>query len=170
MYAVDKDRVTEIDWIPKPTPGAPIPTVLSNESMLSLAYIVFERDPMGDGLDVQITHSDTLYQPIAIVTFRDAYAHLFGLPNDETIEGHPLADRGLDSYSVYQVYESSWIRQMEAVNAVHRSHDPSRFWEKRHFIFTFHDSTFECIAGQPQIESFCGTMRSAVQKMMEALQ
>jgi len=170
MYTAHEDRLTELDWIPKPTAGAPLPTIVANDYALALAYIVFERDPMADGRDILVVHSDTLYQPIAVVTFRDAYAHYSGLPNDETIEGHPLADRGLDCYSVYEVHNSSWVRALEVMNSVHRRHDPSRFWQKRHFIFTFHDSAFECIADEPHIEQFCGTMRTAVQKMLDALE
>lgn len=35
---------------------------------------------------------------------------------------------------------------MEQRNRVHPSHSPARYAELRHFIFTFEDSTFECIA------------------------
>ena len=35
---------------------------------------------------------------------------------------------------------------MEKRNRVHYRHDPSRYAKLSHFIFTFHDSTFECVA------------------------
>jgi len=32
------------------------------------------------------------------------------------------------------------------MNSVHRCHDPETFKALTHYIFTFHDSTFECVA------------------------
>lgn len=32
------------------------------------------------------------------------------------------------------------------MNSVHRRHDPKIFEAFTHYIFTFHDSTFECVA------------------------
>lgn len=69
---------------------------------------------------------------------------MFGPPNDEAFAGHPLADRGLNPYSVAEVQRSSWIRGLERMNSVHARHSRERFLEhKRHFVFAFHDSTFK---------------------------
>jgi hypothetical protein len=32
------------------------------------------------------------------------------------------------------------------MNAVHPCHKPEHFADYRHFVFAFHDTTFECIA------------------------
>jgi hypothetical protein len=32
------------------------------------------------------------------------------------------------------------------MNRVHEHHQPARFERLRHFVFAFHDSTFECVA------------------------
>ncbi len=71
---------------------------------------------------------------------------MFGPPNDEAFAGHPLASRGLQPYGAFEVLASSWIRQLERMNAVHRHHDPEDFAVYRHIVLAFHDSTFECIA------------------------
>jgi hypothetical protein len=71
---------------------------------------------------------------------------MFGPPNDEGLEGHPLYSRGLDYHNCFEVRESSWIRSFERMNRVHMWHDATRFARYRHFIITFQDSTFECIA------------------------
>jgi hypothetical protein len=68
------------------------------------------------------------------------------MPHDEALHGHPLSPRGLSHYDAYEVMESSWIRALERVNSVHERHDASRYRGLRHFILTFHDSTFECVA------------------------
>jgi hypothetical protein len=54
--------------------------------------------------------------------------------------------RGLAPYGEFEVVASSWIRSLERMNRVHPRHDAARFAELRHFIFTFHDKTFECVA------------------------
>lgn len=67
----------------------------------------------------------------------------FGLPNDEARAGHPLYDRGLRGYGVFEVHNSSWIELETQQNRVAFPNTPES--TQRHFIFTFHDSTFECI-------------------------
>ncbi len=68
----------------------------------------------------------------------------FGYPNDEALPGHPLYERGLGVYGVYEVRNSSWVRLITEQNRVAFPNTPDS--TKRHFIFTFHDSSFECIA------------------------
>ena len=68
----------------------------------------------------------------------------FGYPNDEALEGHPLYERGLSAYGVFEVKNSLWIKAITAQNRVAFPNTPDS--KQRHFIFTFHDSTFECIA------------------------
>ncbi len=84
----------------------------------------------------------------------------FGAPNDEALAGHPLHGKGLQFYSVHRVEDSSWISELERRNSVHPSHNRQRFLEdKRHYIFTFHDSTLECVVNEgkwwkPEIQEF----------------
>lgn len=68
----------------------------------------------------------------------------FGYPNDEALPGHPLYSQGLTFYGVFEVLGSSWIQQMTTQNRV--CFPKTEDWTERHFIFTFHDSTFECVA------------------------
>ncbi len=85
-------------------------------------------------------------EDLVAVKFDSPRAHDLGGPNDEALHGHPLFERGLDAYGIYEVLGSSWIRAMERMNSVHPRHRPERFASLRHFIFTFHDVTFECVA------------------------
>jgi hypothetical protein len=68
----------------------------------------------------------------------------FGYPNDEALPGHPLHERGLGGYGVFEVQNSSWKKLKTLQNRVAFPNTPES--TQRHFIFTFHDSTFECIA------------------------
>lgn len=89
---------------------------------------------------------------IAVIKFQHAFAHYFGPPNEDVLLGHPLRERGLDWYAGQEVIGSSWIRSLEVANRIHPHHKPERYSELRHFIFTFHDSTFECIAADYRVE------------------
>jgi hypothetical protein len=68
------------------------------------------------------------------------------MSNDEALQGHPLWGRGLRHSGTYRVESSSLVRKLERMNSVHPQHDPKGFEKRTHFIFTFHDSTFECVA------------------------
>jgi len=136
MYSVDdRDSVVELVEIPRPSVGAPCPMVVASGAALSVAYYPRSAD--------EVNASD---EPVVLATFLHPYAHLFGPPNDEAFEGHPLAARGLNPYRVYEVRGSSWIRMLERMNSVHDLHKPEHFEAYRHFIFAFHDEIFECIA------------------------
>jgi hypothetical protein len=36
-------------------------------------------------------------------------------------------------------------RELERRNSVHPRHDPTSYRRRRHFVFTFQDSTLECV-------------------------
>ena len=42
--------------------------------------------------------------------------------------------------------DSEWIEESRKEDSVHPRFDPARFNNYKHYIITFHDSTFECIA------------------------
>ena len=136
MYFIDKlDAVVELDGIPLPEPGAPCPKVFAEENQLVLSYWGRDEPPY-----------PPTTAPLAVVRVRRPYFHMFGPPNDEALTGHPLADRGLYSYRIFRVDKSSLVRSMERMNSIHRHHNPAKFDAMTHYIFTFHDSTFECVA------------------------
>ena len=147
MYQVDEhDLVIKVDDVPQPDIGAPLPAVVAAEHKLDLIYIASEPDPDWDGSYANVIGSNSEGQAIVVVRFDRPYAHFFGPPNDEAFEGHPLAARGLTAYAVSEVQNSSWVRALEKMNSVHPDHLPSQFADFRHFIFAFHDTTFECVA------------------------
>jgi hypothetical protein len=136
MYRIDsRDRVAEIDAAPTPSTGAPELLLLADDHAVALRYVTAESDRQSEESEIQV----------AIVRF-DSWAHYLGPPNDEALSGHPLYERGLRCYGMFEVQHSSWIRMMEQRNRVHDRHAPERFAQLRHFIITFHDSTFECVA------------------------
>jgi hypothetical protein len=130
LYTVDGlDKVITLDDLPRPDAGSPFPIVFSDDQNLLLSY------------DISLHVEGRV-----VLRFNRAHAHYFGAPNDEALHGHPLYSRGLRCYGIFEVLESSWKRCLEKVNRVHRQHDPDSFNSIRHFIITFHDKTFECLA------------------------
>lgn len=170
MYDVDdKDRVVQLATAPQCATGAPLPLVLADEHRLLLAYMASEPDPDWDGTTVESVTPESPGKAVALVAFRGAYSHMFGPPNDEAFSGHPLANRGLERYAVAEVEQSSWIRRLEAMNAVHPHHSPALFAAYRHFVFTFHDTTFECVARDFTVSLLRGSMRDALRQMTQQL-
>lgn len=171
MYEIDAlDRAIELLEVPQSDVGAPLPLLLSDEHRLLLAYIVSEPDPAWDGTSVAIVSPASQGLSIAILDFHRPYAQMFGPPNDEAFGGHPLAARGLSPYAAFEVEHSSWIRKHERMNSVHPRHDRERFLaRKRHFVFAFHDSTFECVAEGFSVNIIRGSMQSAATCMIEML-
>jgi hypothetical protein len=171
MYEVDRrDTVIELHNAPRPDAGAPLPLILSDEDYLQLAYLVSEHDPAWDGSYTTSASPESEGKTVACIRFHWPSAHIFGPPNDEAFSGHPLASRGLHPYAVFEVRDSSWIRKLERMNSVHIHHNRERFLAGlRHFVFAFHDSTFECVADGFESELFRGSMRSALSHMVARL-
>src|SRR5688572_7068743 len=131
MYEVDeKDRIVSLDTLPQSSVGAPIPVILGVEFVVVVAYYVQESVPPWRGPEIRLAQPSPGDEKVGIVRFNGAIAHMFGPPNDEAFEGHPLAGRGLRPYSAFEVKYSSWIRRLERMNSVHEAHNPETFWSK----------------------------------------
>ena len=170
MYEVDeKDRVVPLESVPQSSVGAPLPLILADENRVALAYYVQSRNSEWDGRSTRILDPVTSNEPLALIQFRSCAAHMLGPPNDEAFEGHPLAKRGLSPYRAFRIEGSSWIRKLERMNSVHPEHRPERFWKLQHFIFAFHDTTFECICSEFGVTMSQGSLHDAVPRMIELL-
>lgn len=126
---VPDELVISLEDVPPCDPGAPMPMVVSDGWTTWLTYHF-------------AGHSDNR----ALVTFEGVDSVLFGGPNDEALSGHRLANNGLRPYAFQEVLRSSWIADRERENSVHERHEPGWHARLRHFVFTFHDETFECLA------------------------
>ena len=166
MYSVDhRDRVVAVSELPKPDVGAPCPVVVADESTLVLAYYVSSPlPPDWDGIPREVT-IDSSVESAALVTFSGCRVHVQTEISDATIDGHPLYDRGLQSYNAFEVRQSSWIRQLEQFQAVQASPQPQWYSRLRHFIFAFHDSLFECVAEGFTVEIHGASIRSLLPRM-----
>jgi hypothetical protein len=163
MYSITADDLPiELTDAPQSSVGAPCPMVLAGEHSLHLAYYLQNAPAGWDGTSVTLVSDADADEPCALVSFKLALAHMFGPPNDEAFHGHPLAERGLRPYAVFEIRNSSWLRKLERMNSVHPRHKPEHFEQFKHFIFAFHDTTFECIAESYSVAIHHGSVRSVL--------
>jgi hypothetical protein len=135
MYSVDElDTVVELKDVPRPQSGD-APIIFSTEHRLVIGYDAPDEPPY-----------PPTTAPFCVVRFNRPYFHLFRPPTHETIESHPLWGRGLCLYKALRVDRSSLVRKLERMDSACDSHYLIDFEAFQHYIFTFHDSTFECVA------------------------
>lgn len=115
-----------LDSWPQPS-TSPEPVVFATDTQLCLRYY-------------------TTGEEIAVVHFPLVKKIQFGSPNDEALGGHPLIGLGLKHYQIHRIDNSPWLAELEQRNAIHPRHDKQRFMKDAiHYVFTFQDSTLECI-------------------------
>ncbi|HYK41767.1 MAG TPA: hypothetical protein VE007_05200 [Thermoanaerobaculia bacterium] len=121
------NRVVRSVEIPSPDPDSPAPILLCDDTGLVIAFQTRDR-------------------LVAIARFNPVEAMRFGAPNDGALAGHPLTSHGLLPSGSFVVENSSWILELAGINSVHPVHEPSYYADLRHFVITFRESTFECVA------------------------
>jgi hypothetical protein len=112
----DKDRVVPLP-VTEPDVENPLPLVLAKDGTVVLSYMAW--------LGRKHAH--------IVVSFHVAFGHRFGPPDRGGLAAHPLTKRGLKPDGVFEVKDSSWVRGSFAGKG-------------RHYIFTFRDAVFECVA------------------------
>jgi hypothetical protein len=68
------------------------------------------------------------------------------MPGNETIDGHPYYKLGMQSCSFYELRNSDFIKSLQDIDKVHPEYNPESWKAYKHYIITFHDNMFECIA------------------------
>jgi hypothetical protein len=84
----------------------------------------------------------------AIVHFTRCTASKFGYPNDEAWGSIPRT-KGL-AYGIFEVEHSIWKLELARLNRF--AFPDTKEWGGRHFLFLFHDSSFECLAHDLSLE------------------
>ena len=137
---------------------APLPQLLVNDRRAFLIFVVKTVDPNWDGTYVRVKDpSAGEKEQLALVEFKRCTSAKLGAPNDEVFHGHPLSGKGLDSYTAQLVRNSRWLAELQRINSVHRMYRAERWQTCNHYVFWFHDSTFECIAESFVVEVHEGT-------------
>lgn len=127
-----EDRVVLLDDVPHPAEDAAEPFIVASARRVILSYPIAESDFERFG------PFDPDDDPFCTVLFPDTVFHRLGPPGEVDREIHPLASQGLSGYSVHEVFNSSLVAELAAVASAGTA--------ARHFIITFNESTFECVA------------------------
>ena len=164
------EHVVPLEFPVKWDAGCPLPHLLCNDWKALLTFIVRENKPGSDGSSVEVIGpADDKARPLALVEFTPCIAAKLGSPNDEVFDGHPLQGRGLEAYAAQQVINSRWLAEVEAINKVHHCYNPAFWRERNHYIFWFHDTTFECIAKSFKVEVHRESMAAMLARMCQRL-
>ncbi|XZF16180.1 hypothetical protein ACTHGU_08580 [Chitinophagaceae bacterium MMS25-I14] len=142
--------------------GAPMPHLLHSEHKTYLLFYLGKELSGWDGKTVEVVYSDTTKSLIAGVEFKRCYSAKLGSPNDEVLHGHPLYGKGLDYYEPFIVRNSNWVKELENINKVHAGYRPETWKKLNHYLFPFHDTTFECLAFGFEVTVMNATMKAAV--------
>ena len=105
----------------------------------------------------------------ALIEFKLCLLTKFGYPNDEAWEGHPLYsefEKAGGAYDFYEVVNSSWLSE---INKQNKKAFPDFSYETRHFVIFFHDSTFECLASDFEVQVFEGPFTSVWEIISERI-
>jgi hypothetical protein len=129
--AMAEERVValSVPWLPDP--DAPTPVLFADEHSAVLVY----RAAVEVG------------SLPAIVGFPGCRATRFGYPDGDGLPGHPLYAAGLGYHGVFEVMASSWL---DAIRAASPERDRPTPAGRRHFVVTFDDTVFECLADDLQ--------------------
>ncbi|MBO6690233.1 MAG: hypothetical protein JJ919_17340 [Henriciella sp.] len=152
-YAVGLDFPVQWDT------GAPLPMLMQSDYKTALVFLL-GGGLTGDGTSVQVVDAKSTYS-VATVHFDYCVATQMGSPNDEVFHGHPLYGKGLEAYRPMRVENSDWIKELSKINSVHHCYDPKRWLDLNHYIFGFHDCTFECVARAYSVTTSNQSIRDA---------
>jgi len=122
--------------------GAPFPIVLGSDNDL---MVVFFKDEEIDAEQSQESKDQEDSQVIA-VCFRDYVKYSFGSPNNELLGVHPYSLMGIGANSFYEMKDSPLVEEQRNLAKKHPYYDNERWNGYRHFIITFHEKMFECVA------------------------
>ena len=153
--------------IPAARGGAPEPFVFSDEHNLEIIYSI--SPPASErigGKYEALTEEDG--EDIAALRFTRCLQHKFGYPNEEAISGHPLWSHGLEYCACTELQGSDWLAEITKQNEVHARHKESMFSSYRHFIFPFHDTTFECLAEGYEVRIYKAWHHQVLQERLKS--
>ncbi len=168
--AKGEEHAVPLDFPVRWDTGAPLPHVIQNDHKTFLTFYVREPDPDWDGSYVIVKDpGDGSVESLALVEFFGCSSAKLGSPNDEVFGGHPLSGKGLDGYAAQRVVNSRWMAELEAINRVHRRYDPARWRNLNHYVFWFHDTTFECVAESFRVEVFRESMVDLLARVCQRL-
>lgn len=161
MKLVEIKNLFTIDY------GAPSPLIIANDDELYLTFYIANEGYQH--LDIPHQRSESNDIGICILKFKSYLKYTFGAPSNETIGGHPYYKLGMRSASFYELEGSDLVKQLQNIANVHPYYKPERWSLYKHYIVTFHDNMFECVAQEFVMELQNKTLNSQATVILEAI-
>src|SRR5688572_2700180 len=136
MELIEIKGLVEMDF------GSPSPIIISNDNMVYVSFYGSNGNNISEPQERNTVYDTDVFT----IKFKNHLKYSFGIPSNETIEGHPYYKLGMKSYTFYELKKSDLIKQLENIEKVHLYYNPEKWKEYRHYILTFHDNMFECVA------------------------
>jgi hypothetical protein len=150
--------------------GAPLPFLFRSDYRTMLTFFISDRNPGWDGTRVKVVNpASTEVVSLCLVTFKGCESAKLGHPNDEAQSGHPLSGRGLMGYTAQIVKNSPWLKEVAKTNSTHPRDKPESWNLLNHYVFWFHDSTFECLANTYEVEVTSEAMPDLLKRVQAKL-
>lgn len=168
--AVGDEYAEPFDFPLKWDSGRPRPHVLATDNRALLVFSL--RGTPARSVDSRGAFPANRIDPSefwGLVEFDGCVSVKLGTPNDEVHSGHPLSGKGLEPYCAQRVVNSHWLKELEAIHSVHAMYRPETWRNQSHFIFWFHDSTFECIAHSYRVETYPMELSAMLRQLAERL-
>ncbi|HEY1998155.1 hypothetical protein [Paraburkholderia sp.] len=138
----EQDQVVLLEDVPSPAAEAPEPFVVASERRVVIAYRIaeaaYERFGPFDADD----------DPFCAVEFSAAAFHQFGPPGGDDLYAHPLAANGLREDAAHEIVNSSLVADSWGPGAAEDG--------RHHYVITFQDSTYECVAADCTVVGIYG--------------
>uniref|UniRef100_E1TDN0 Uncharacterized protein n=1 Tax=Burkholderia sp. (strain CCGE1003) TaxID=640512 RepID=E1TDN0_BURSG len=142
-----EDQILLLEPVPHPAADAAEPFIVASDRRVIVAYPIAESDFERFG------PFDPDDDPFCAVLFPDAVFHRLGPPGERDLQIHPLASNGLTAYCAHEVIHSSLVDELSTVSLPGLG--------KRHFVITFMESTFECVASDYTVVGVYGAAEIA---------
>ncbi|MBS1520530.1 MAG: hypothetical protein JST50_06010 [Bacteroidetes bacterium] len=127
-------RLIEIKDAFKIDYGAPCPILLADDHHLRLFF--YGGPDNNDRIEVRFISSPFFS---------------FSPPNDEALNGHPYYELGLVSCGFFELLDSDLLNKIKSYGRFHPYYNPSAYDDSHHYIITFKEQLFECIAGKYEV-------------------
>lgn len=86
-----------------------------------------------------------------ILKFKNYVIYKFGFSGHETIPYHKYSEYNITTSTFYNIKSSYWINELKNIATQHPRYDEKKWDSYNHFIITFEDEMFECIAEKYEV-------------------
>lgn len=139
-------------WEPAPYIEGPVIFQTSEGIILVFDVVCLKGNGSWDDF---LNHKLLTNRLMALVEVKGCLLSKFGFPGVEEIDANSLSEKGLIGYGVFEVINSLWEKMLQEKRLItwwHKvklsSNSNTKYQSKRHFIISFKEGCFECLADE----------------------